>query len=64
MDSTILLIALAIGIIVGLIVYWANPTSLQDDSTGEPNLLYILLIVLVVVLLVYWFLSANGYEII
>lgn len=61
MHSSQLLIALAIGVIVGLIIYWWNPSALQND-TGEPNLLWVFLIALAIAVVVYWFLASNGYE--
>lgn len=61
MNSGKLLVALAVGVIVGLIVYWINPSGLQNDI-GEPNIWWILLIALLVAFIVYWFLSSLTYD--
>lgn len=57
MNSGKLLLAIAFGLIVGLIIYWINFPALQG-STGEPEIWWVLLIALVVVIIVYLFLSS------
>lgn len=61
MNSGKLLLALAIGLIIGLIIYWINPSGLQNDI-GEPNVWWILGIVVVIALIAYWFLASFSYD--
>lgn len=61
MSSSHLLIAIAVGLIFALIIYWWNPEALQNDI-NEPNLLYVFLIGLVIAALVFYFLRSNGFD--
>ena len=61
MHSAHLLIAISIAVIIGLVLFWVNLESLQNDI-GEPNLLYLFLIGAIVGIVVYLFLTSKGYH--
>lgn len=61
MHSAHLLIAISIAVIIGLVLFWVNLESLQNDI-GEPNLLYLFLIGAVAGIIVYLFLTSKGYH--